>query len=532
MEYDLTKTVEGHIGYDVGDDSPFGEMAPSMLMAKFEETNIAEDEYGYDNYARTTLTNWGPDENKFEHEEPRGGVNRNAGYLQLRYNGHRGEGNGDPYRPEIFDGFMGNEDRDPRGINVDPDFKQLRSQLDERMRFVNWTPDQCDHITGGGRSEGKLMADQQKLHAAVKNRLKVFDRQIDGRRNGLRREFQHRSHVEKQITVQSYGDLIKDYALNPQRRANLIAKQIIRDSREFRDETLDGELYVAKYSQICRRRATKDGHQRVAEAQKSTDAEFSDADATRSYKTAGLLMANIVKGKKQIMNNTGDIDMADAKLTATAKTAPFVRDLNLITQAIATDGKFSEGDDTRVGKTANPVQRDHLARQQTCNHVAPAHHYLNAEILFKSVKPGADTRKIKNLVITDATSAQAFADTRKGKAAALHMKTGTRLTTDDTDKGESVKTVNYRAKLCPNGDRRIRVTSGDRKSTESDLTQSRQVNHQNYRITDQDDVQLTSLFGENQQKERMGGVMGSKYMNRFIERDGRTDDITATGADV
>lgn len=42
-----------------------------------------------------------------------------------------------------------------------------------------------------------------------RSRLKVFDRQLDSRQEGLRRKQECISDVNKQVTVQSYGDMIK-----------------------------------------------------------------------------------------------------------------------------------------------------------------------------------------------------------------------------------------------------------------------------------------------------------------------------------
>lgn len=527
MDYNLAKVVPSEVSYTLDEAMPYGQMPDDALVSRFEETDMGNDEDLYDGYARGVLVDRRPDQNKFEHEEARGGVTRSSGRLNLQYYGHRGSAD-DPAHPEMFLGEGGPESHDPRGINVDPDMKQLRTQENARMRFIRWDKDHADFTTGGGRSESQVMADQQKLFRVTRDRLKVFDRQIDGRREGVHRTYKHKSNIPKQVLVQSYGDYIKDYALNPQRRANIICKQILRNSKSFRDETADTDFVVAKYSQLCRRAQTKTKHRSVVTAKLGSDGQFSDGDASKHFKTCGLLMANIIKGKRQGISiaKNSDMDFAEAKHTVCRKTQPFQRDLGLILRAMAVDSNFAVGDATITMKSAAPMAMKHLARQVVYNHSTPAHHYLNAEVLFKSVKPGADTRKIKDLVITDANAPELRdLNTIGGKTAKMRMISGAKLkTSDDTDKCESTNTVNYRTKLTPNGDRRIRVTSGEEYKKESDNSQNRRPNHTNYKNPDARDHETGIKFSDNSQKERHTASMGTKYMVGFIDRDARESE--------
>lgn len=268
MDYDLARQGYGQIEYNVDQGLRYGDVPNTMLMEKFEETDMGNDEDQYDTYVRTEICDWTGDKGAvFEHERGRGGVNASKGILQLRANGHRGTA--DVEKPEIFLGFAGPEDRDPRGINVDPDMKQLRRQEAARMRFHRFTPDHSDHVTGGGISEAQVMANKQTIFRFNRDRLKIFSRQIDGRREGLRRVYENKSDIAKQVLVHSYGDYIKDYAMNPQRRANLITRNILRDTKEWRQETSDQDYQIARYSQICRKRKTRDTYNRVLGAQAS-----------------------------------------------------------------------------------------------------------------------------------------------------------------------------------------------------------------------------------------------------------------------
>ncbi|SIP85905.1 Hypothetical protein PACV_190 [Pacmanvirus A23] len=535
MDYELNKIVESTIEQEYDHDASFGSLPRSLIMSKFDETDMGNDndENSYDDYARANLTDWRPDTATFAHEAPRGAVSRTSGILNLRLHGNRGERSYDEvYRPEIFDGFGGSDDRDVRGINVDPDMKELRKQHEARTRFVKCDPDTDNSITGGGRSEAQTMRDQQTIFKITRDRLKVFDRQIDGRKVGKSVTFKNKSCVPKQVLVKSYGDYIKDYATNPQRRATIICKQILRDSQAYRDETIDQDLAVAKYSQLGRRAKTTSKFNPMEGAANRTDNKFSDADSSKCYKAAGILMANIIRGKKQSVEiaRKSDMDFATSQSTVARKTEPFVKDLAIVLRSIATDAEFKTGDNTLTMKTAHPVIMEHLARQVTYNHLTPAHHYLNAEILYKSVKPGADTRKIKNLIITDANAPEIQdLNTSVGKTAKMKMVSGAKLkTVDDADKSESQHTFNYKTALNPNGDKRLRLTSGEEYAGESDDTQNRRVNHQNYRTATADDVATDMKFLDNACKERRTRGLGTKYMNRFIDRDSREGEISET----
>lgn len=525
MDYNLAKVRPGEMSLSLDTAMNYGQMPHSLLVSKFEETDIGEDENVYDDYARGILVDKRPDQNKFEHEEARGGVNRSSGRLQLQYYGHRGNVDG-PYHPEMFLGEAGPESRDPRGSNVDPDMKQLRAQEQSRMRFIRWDKDSSEQITGGGRSESKAMEDQQTIFKVVRDRLKVFDRMIDGRTEGVRTTYKHKSSIPKQALIQSYGDYIKDYAHNPQRRANIICKQILRDTKQFRDETADADFEIAKYSQLCRRAQTRSTHNSVATA--DHDGKFTDADSTKQFKTCGILMANIIKGKRQGLSNVkeSDADFAEVRESVARKTEPIARDLMLVLRAMNQDSSAGESDITMTVKTAAPTILEHLSRQVVYNHVAPAHHYLNAEVIYRSIKPGADTRKVKDKVITDASSPH-IRDTNTSihKSAKMKIVSGRKLkTTEDAEKFESTSTVSYKKVLAQNGDRRLRITSGEDYAKESDNTQNRKRNHKNYRIVGKNDHETGITFSDNTSKERLTGGLGGKYMTRFIDRDAKSTE--------
>jgi hypothetical protein len=528
MDRSIARQNVTPIEYNIDVAMNWGDMHPDMLSQRFEETNSGPDEGLVDNYIRTQLVDWRPDAATFEHERPRGAVNARSGRIQAQYYGHRGCNEVD--NPEAFLGFGGLGDADPRGINVDPDIRQLRKQEESRMRFIRFSPDSDQSITGGGRSEGQLMHDKQTAFRITRDRLKVFDRQIDGRRTGLRRVYGHKSNVDKQVYVQSYGDFIRDYALTPQRRANIICKQMLRDSRAYREGTADQDFHIANYTRLCKSGATVNKYRRVLGAQESDDTIWSQADDSIQYKTLGILLGNLVSRKREVVKSViaGDIDAAESNVVAARKTAPMIKDLNIILQStIVDETQFAASDTTVAGKTAMPQQQQHLARITIQQHSVPTYH--NIALIYKAVKPGADMRKIRDQVITDANAPE-LRDTNTPAMKSSMTRTtvsGAKLPTvaDGARTAETTKVFNYKSlsgSVKLGGPREVvTVTS------ESDQTPNRSTNHSQYRAASVDDTEQMAEFNDNAVKERLGGKLGPKYMNRYVDRDGSAADITA-----
>lgn len=528
-----TRTVDGMIDdtYHHTDAMNYGSMPHGMLASKFEETDLPSEDV-YNNYSRNLLTDHTPDTNMMAYEEAHGSTDKQAGFLNLRYNGHRGEVYS-PYRPEYFDGFAGGEDRDPRGINVDPDMRELVKQEQARMRFVRFTPDGSDQVTGGGLSEAQVMANQQKVFRTVRGKLKVFDRSLDGRREGLRRVYAHKSQYSKvQTEVKSYGDAITDAALTPQKRANVICQQVLRDSSAWREETADSNFAIAQYGQFGRKRKQCNTYNTVADAINGTDGEFSDADASKCYKTAGILMQSLVNQKKNHAA-INDADMAKSTESIAIKSAPIVRDLIAVTAQISTDATFASSDVTVNGKTATPQRQAHGMRRVINNHLTPAHHYLNAEIMYKSVKEGRDLRGAHGKIITDASS-PGVRDVSSivVKSARREIKSGAKLGVDakHSDLGDSRKTASYKhVKQC-NGDRRSRMTSEDGYIGVSDNSQVRRPGVWNSRIQHPNDTIYMRDFGVDDVDRLRVAPLGSKKVRAHMDTDGR--DVATFGNGV
>lgn len=509
MEYDLVRRIP-EAEFDMDKAMPYGDMPSSMLTAKFEETDTGDDEHLYVDYSRKTLTDRRPDSGGMASEAGRSSTN-NSGHLQLRYNGHRGNADTAAH-PEMFLGF---DDHDPRGVADEPDMKQMTAQQKARLRYIRFTADSPDQAMSGTRAERKIIADNQTVFRALRSNLKVFSRQIDGRVTGKQARQQNKSSVGG-FVARAHGDKMSDnMSLN--KRALVICKGVLTDTKEYREEAAEADFAVAKYTQLCRRSVYKDTSRKVEQGVDSHDATLREETTVKHYKAIGLVMSHICRSIKQ------DQEMQTSSEGANAKTAPLRRDLGIIIRSIVSTTELQASKLTVNGKTATPVERkDHL--NSLPNHMTPAHHYINAEILYRSVKPGANLSGLSKQVIGDTKSFNPEHMTTAGKQAKERMVNTLRVVSGEDFKTESAGVFNYRKGVSAK-DKRIGNTNGEDFKTESDISQNRRINHQQHRVTGADDQITTIDFSDNTKAERHARGIGSKYTFGMSDRDTTVQSI-------
>ena len=257
------------------------------------------------------------------------------------------------------------------------------------------------------------------------------------------------------------------------------------------------------------------------------DSEFSGSDNSMCFKAMGILMSQIVNKKRMELSTHHDTDFSKHQNNSQRKTTPYKDDLTIIMRSIIPGGEFSSSDNTLFGKTpvtSGDITPEHTARLSAKNHIEPICLH-NAEIIYKSLKPGGDMRKIKNEIISDTKSPVVQETlTKTGKTRGCEFISGSK--TKDLFHaevtGESTKTFNYkRAKMYDN--KRVGDSLVDGLD-ESDITKNRRPNHQNYNITNKEDLITTIEFSDNSLKNRHGGRLGSKYTQHLIDRDNKMSD--------
>lgn len=503
MDYNITKITENNTDISTYRGMPTGGMPYNMLTSKFEETNLPHENV-YDSYARNTLTNWGPDTTFLEHEKPRGANNRQYGKLQLQYYGHRGDED-TPYRAEHFDGFAGPENQDPRGINVDPDMKQDRIQHEARMRYHRFNADQSEHITSGGISEPQVIQNKQGVFNYCKNNLRVFDRQLDGRRTGLSRAYEHTTPAKSQIHGISYGEFIKDSAMTPQNRANILCESI-KNSSEWRDLTLE-DLNIIDYNTICRKLCNKTTNAHFGGMKTSDIKTYSALEHGIKYFTAAKLVSDLIK-TRQMISDTNNTNVDHELLIS--KSADIKKCLNILLQS--TDQSLSASDMSMIIKTGRSDSN------MIWNLSSPQHDIfaLNAQIISKSVNANKDTVGVSKHIVTDLNDAAKTAQLRKN--AHINPTNTNNAVTDHVYNHVPSNVFNYKNLHITKSRDPLNVdTHRISQLGESDLTsfgKSKMPELDNkYNSVDQ------MKYSDNSQKERHAKGLGNKYMVRYIDRD-------------
>lgn len=511
MNYDLAAKIVPNYE-DLGIGRTYGEPPSALLQARFEETDMGNDEYLYDDYARRTLTDWGPDKTLFEHEEPWN--NKNMAIIDLRYNGHRGKE--EVYKPEMFYGIM---DKDPRGINVEPDLKQARTQHEARTRYHKFTPNGPLQITSGNRAETRIIEDKQKANTWAKKRFKIFSRQLEVKRLGAHNPIKaHKSLKCDQVCVPKYGEDMPDLAKVYLNNNTIASEKLVRDAQSYRATTADEEFAVGHYS--MERRAKRFAKfNPMAMAAGSIDSDMDDHKSSIQYKAVGILMSKIVKQRREARLD-GDLPDAD-RGTPAAKSAKVYQDLAAALREISQDAEFSASHTTISMKNTTPSLAEHTARLVQQTHLTPAHHYLAAEIMYKNIVPRGDYRGLLDETVTDQASPEIVDITAKAaKTAKMRLKTGRKLDVDgDGDYGESAETINYRTVLQRDPKHMGDLVQTDAEFYASDLTQARKEAHKKHRVVDKEDFRLDGRFGDNHAKDRRIRGIGSKYMVRHIRTE-------------
>jgi hypothetical protein len=504
---------------------PFGEMPAEAIISKFEETDTGESEYTLEAYQRETLADFRPDPRSFEQDQPQTN-NQSAGFLNQRYTGTRS--GQEVHQPELFLGFHGPEDRDPRRTFTDPDFDKLKEQHEARTKYVRWDADADNSITGGGWREDQVQAGKQYLIKSAKQRTKVFSTSKDGKRNGMNRSWEHRSVAENvDGKYEDMSDFIRDSGITPQRKTVILSNLELSSGKFYNRHIPDHEFTVARYgdnprsavlvSELGSKALKYDG-----------EAATGESDESVAYKTMGVLMSKIVEQKHKADQDTETTESAQSRAY---KHALLTDDLTKLTHALGSkshDADFKNSDNSFTSKSLTPG-KNHASDKGVANHAKPDHLYLSAELMYKSVQPGADTVKIKRQIERMNTShelREGAAQSRKNNHATENTRNKKSRTQMKVD-GESLATVNYKTNLQNTKHSKKKHYNGESVLVESDPTPIYKTSNEQYRITQKDDVENDMRFLEYETAERHTAPMGSKFVRNKAHEDSLMGDIAA-----
>lgn len=157
----------------------YGLIPESEYLRKIELTNFEEDENDYENYVRSQLVDFRPDEtNAIEAYEPRdpndrGGGNHSAEKLSVLHSGLRTSEL--PYLPDGT--FLDFEftNRDPRGVQNLPNFRDGVKQAVARAPFIKFYDDSDNSVPESAINPVQMEEIRRKGFYAFKENFKNFD---------------------------------------------------------------------------------------------------------------------------------------------------------------------------------------------------------------------------------------------------------------------------------------------------------------------------------------------------------------------
>lgn len=509
MDYDIGyRQPTNPIQYDLKQGMKYGGMPDSALESKYEETDMGDEEMKYNNYARETIMGWNEvTEPTLESDMPRKSYS-SKGYLDLLHSGNRaGE---EPAHPEIF---LELTDKEPRRTATDPDYRQLTRQWEERMRFKYMYPDADNSITQGNWDARSRSYAGKAIQELMRARMQIFSTSKDGKRNEMRREYEHKSEIGKVEDEKDYGEAVKNDGLNPQRATTVLSNRNLQRTKLYNQFTTDHEFGVSRYGEG--RRGNYLTQNKVLR-DIASDNRYNDSDMIQMRKALGIVLSKAVQQKKTAEHN---IEYNDAVLTQDRSTTKPYRDLSFLIRQIATDqmmNKALKGQTRKLPGLPNWTAHSKNDTEEDAN--KPAHYYVNGELMYKAVQPGADLRKIANNVITDAEKGQE--DKTLVVKSVQERKTYKQADTEVQVDGQSVQTYTYKNKNTPAQAPKVQTQNNDQQMQNSDNTQQRKVNGRNYRNASKKDVQLDTNLLDNTSKERLGMAMGDKMaIRRKIDSD-------------
>lgn len=513
-----TYNMGGALDHSIDIGMPYGEMPADALVSKFEETAVEYNEGTLlEDYQREALMDRREDPRTLESDAPRRNHD-SQGFLNHRYTGTRS--GQEVAHPEIF---LGLTEKDPRRTATDPDYNKLREQFEGRTRFVRFSADADNSITGGGWRENQVQAAKQELFKQQKDRWKIFDTGYDGRREGLKLpKYPRKSDIQKVVHDSNsdhhdHVDMIADAALVPQRKTTIMSNKLIRNTREYHQFTTDHKFKIAKYGDNPRKSRTLGPHASKINTA-DTETEFEDTDLSVAYKSIAYAMGDIVKSRHK--NTEHDAEYATSKKHSASKSKKMVKDLVASVAKSAHDSKFRSSMKTKNSKTPHRHKQKSSVYGMNLDNSKPAHHKLNAKLMYKSVKGSKDNVKIKHEMITNDKKGEMIDYSTQSR------KTGKRKVTQYMQSkmnttGKSMKSAVYKTNDRLKDQRKIREKAiGQHVQLDSDVTKVKKTNVTNYRNPKSSDTVEDRKYNDNTKLERYTAPVGTKYTAGLIDRDG------------
>lgn len=442
--------------YSINIGGKYGDMPSEMLMAKFDETNM-DDNYrpfeNLDNHWRDVLRDLTPEPRSLESDQVRRD-NQSKQFLNLRYHGAREVSDVEVHHPEMFLGFSGEEDREPRGGNtgtnpMEPNFRKLTEQNQARLKYIKFAPDSCNNITGLGRSEAKAQADNLAVRRQVRHRTNIFSTSLDGRRSGLstNRAPNCESRVFQQVGLDGdYSEKIRQLAMIRGSKTTTLSNTLFRNTNMYHQNTTDHVFQVAAYGENPRRfnliHPLENVIMNIATEQELAYPEEVN-DLTRG-KAVNLLMGKAVLQRHKAEE---DIEKGKSVQNVVGKTKAQEKDLQSVITKLSNDTDKKDGIETRNGKNGTEPPVNNVSRKETFAEDQDRRNEI-ATIMFKTINGEKDVRKAQNDIAHEQNMKDISFGNLNGKNATRKDGSTSNFVNKNTStvlEGKSLETVSYKS---------------------------------------------------------------------------------------
>lgn len=328
--------------------SKYGEIPTEILIGKFEQTCVHEDEDLTNFYQRDLLKDQRPDTPFLASDAPRDLGSYSKGLIEARTSGTGSRSGATPDMPDLF---LEHTDPDPRGAQVDPDMMKLREHSYHRRHILkhSFKNDEDLGVPSQGRNPYKVDADKRATFHGMKNRLKIFETSLDNRPHGM-------------PLAQNYSENVRRHDMNALEKAGIY------------DDISDGEVHAGKTTKLSN--LTEVGYR-----------------STPDHRFKVAKYGRVLSGRSQIKqinaNKNGIKDGRDMKMFED-QFVPRSVIMGMkwaMREKVRYDNKFGTARDTRVFKWAKyfpsrPLRRA-LMTQKT-----PMQERLQVLMMSKGLTPG------------------------------------------------------------------------------------------------------------------------------------------------
>lgn len=233
---------ENHTGY----------LDVEMFNKKFAPAYIDVDPMMVEDFQRTVIKDYGPDQPTFESEKPRRNydkkINLRSGARTLT----------DPWANPEFN--ISDTTKDPRGYLNEIPWKEMRRHHETRIPYTNFGDDSDNSVTSGGIHPNDLYTRIAATRNWLKARLKIFNTSKTTYQSGgigvLRYGGQKMVHGAPAVTHAAENDKMERRAFEEAGKQNktiIASNNFHMGSKYFRsNKTTDHEIKVSSYGKLLR----------------------------------------------------------------------------------------------------------------------------------------------------------------------------------------------------------------------------------------------------------------------------------------